>query len=139
MDNLGLVEFSQDRRQYAVAPQFSEMLKAYLKLHYAFVATTLTGAVFLWVIKMPAEDGAWNAWPESMYDCALNACTRDWFQIQNRGAGYEPIPTHTPKPPPVWPDLLYPCTTLDEVIELAFRSTFINRIDHPVNSALLAM
>jgi hypothetical protein len=139
MDNLGLVEFSRDRRLYAVAPEFSDLLKPYMKLHYAFVAATLTGAVFLWVIKMPDADGAWNAWPQTMYECAFTACTRDWYQIQNRGAGYEPVPTHTPKPPPVWDDLLHPCTTLDEVFELAFRATHINRADHPVNNALLGV
>jgi hypothetical protein len=138
-DNLGLVEFKQDRRLYAVAPEFADLLKSYMRLHYACVATTLTGAVFLWVIKMPDADGAWNAWPQTMYECAYAACTRDWFQIQNCGAGYEPVPTHQPKPPPEWADLLHPCTTLDEVFELAFRATHINRADHPVNNALLGV
>jgi len=136
-EEIGLIEYHQDSRLYVVAPQISEELKSYLKLHYLFTATTIGGAVFLWVIKMPGEDGSWNAWPASLYGCA-NACMSDWMQIQTGLNEYVCRPADTAKPAPAWEELLYPCTDLDQLLDLGFRSTHINRIDHPVSNALLA-
>jgi hypothetical protein len=131
MNGLGLIEYNRDRRIYAVDPIFSEELKRFYRLHYVFVGCTMTGAVFLWCIKMAGEDGDWNQWPASMYDCAL-AGMRDWVQVVSTGSGYEPVPPDTNKPPPPWEDYLYPCTTFDEVFSLGFRQTYLDRDEHPV-------
>lgn len=135
MEGLGLVEFERDRRLYAVEPQLSEMLKPHVKLHYVFTATTITRSIFLWVIKMPGEDGLWNAWPQTMYDCARASEDR-WLQVFS-GVNYEPHILQDPVPDPDWAEWLHPCTTFDELLDLAFKSTFINKMDHPVIEALL--
>ena len=135
MEGVGLVEFERDRRLYAVEPQLAEMLKPHVKRHFVFTATTITRAIFLWVIKMPGEDGSWNAWPQSSYDCARAAEDR-WLQVHS-GVHYEPHILGEPKPGPDWNEWLHPCTTFDELLDLAFKSTFINKPDHPVIEALL--
>lgn len=135
MEGLGLIEFERDHRLYAVEPQLSEMLKPHVKLHYVFTAATITRAIFLWVIKMPGEDGSWNAWPQTNYDCARASEDR-WLQVLS-GVNYEPHILQDPVPDPDWDEWLHPCTTFDELLDLAFKSTFINKIDHPVVQALL--
>jgi hypothetical protein len=135
MEGLGLIEFERDRRIYAVDPPLCEMLKPHVKLHYVFTATTITRAIFLWVIKMPGEDGSWNAWPQSKYDCARAAEDR-WLQVHSV-VNFEPHILEEPRPDPDWGDWLHPCTKFDDLLDLAFKSTFINKIDHPVIEALL--
>jgi hypothetical protein len=135
-EGLGLIKFHRDRRLYAVDPSLSEVLKRWYKLHYAFVGTTITRAPFLWVIRMPGEDGDWNDWHQSRYDCALAAMDR-WLQVHNSGSRYDPFILTEHKSPPDWDEWLHPCTNLDQVLDLAFTSTYINRLDHPVAEALL--
>jgi hypothetical protein len=136
MDNLGLIKFTRDRRLYSIAPQFSEALRAYYRRHYAFVGTTITRAIFLLVIPMPTEDGSWNAWPQSKYACALAAQDR-WLQVHNDGSQFSPHVLTDPKPDPDWDAWLHPCSNLDQVLELAFRSMHVNKWEHPVIEALL--
>jgi hypothetical protein len=134
-EGLGLIEFTRDRRLYLIDPQFAELLRPYYRRFYLFTATTITRAIFLWAIPMPGEDGAWNAWPQTMYDCARAAEDR-WLQVHS-GNHYEPHILEEPKPDPDWPEWMHPCTTFDQILDLAFKSTFINKPDHPVIEALL--
>jgi hypothetical protein len=136
MEGLGVINFSRDRRLYAIDPQFSELLKAYYKRYYLFTGTTITRAIFLWVIPMPGEDGSWNAWPQSKYDCALVAMDR-WIQVLNGGSCFEPHALPESKPDPMWDECLHPCTSLDQLLDLGFKSTYVNKQDHPVIEALL--
>jgi hypothetical protein len=85
---------------------------------------------------MPSEDGSWNAWPQSKYDCALAAMDR-WLQVQNAGSLYEPHILPESKPDPDWKEWLHPCTNLDQLLDLGFKSTHVNKPDHPVIEALL--
>jgi hypothetical protein len=135
-EGLGIIRYHRDGRLYAIDPMFSEELKAYYRRYYAFVATTITRAVFLWVIPMPGEDGSWNAWPQSKYDCAVAAMDR-WLQVLNVGTQYDPHILTDAKPDPNWDELLHPCANLDQVLDLSFKSTFVNRWEHPLREALL--
>jgi hypothetical protein len=135
-DSIGLIEYKQDRRLYAVDPKYTEVLKQFYRKHYIFTGITIGGAVFLWTIKMPGEDGSWNTWPSTMYDCA-SCAMREWVQVQNGGSGWQPCPPEKPKPPPNWEEALHPCSCLDELIALAFRQTYIDKDDHPVLVNLL--
>jgi hypothetical protein len=136
MSGLGIVNFSRDKRLYAIDPAFSEALKAYYRRYYAFVGTTITRAPFLWVIPMPGEDGSWNAWHQSKYDCASAAMDR-WLQVLNVGTHFEPHILEVSKPDPDWAEWLHPCASLDQVLDLAFKSTYVNKWEHPVIEALL--
>ena len=134
-EGVGLIEFTRDRRHYPIDPQFAELLKPYYRRFYLFTATTITRTIFLWAIQMPGEDGSWNAWPQSMYDCVRAAEDR-WLQVHS-GIHYEPHILEEPKPDPDWSEWLQPCTTFDQILDLAFKATFINKPDHPVIEALL--
>jgi hypothetical protein len=136
MEELGLVKYTRDRRLYAIDPHFAELLKAYYRRYYAFVATTITRAVFLWVIPMPGEDGSWNTWHQSKFDCAYAAMDR-WLQVLNDGSQFSPHILTDPKPDPDWDAWLHPCTSLDQVLDLAFKSAYVNKLEHPLIEALL--
>jgi hypothetical protein len=136
MEGLGIVKFSRDRRLYAIDPMLSEALKAYYRRHYAFVGTTITRAPFLWVIPMPGEDGSWNTWHQSKHDCGLAAMDR-WLQVLNSGSQFDPNILTETKPDPDWDEWLHPCANLDQVLDLAFKSTYVNKLDHPLVEALL--
>jgi hypothetical protein len=136
MEDLGIINFTRDRRLYAIDPQFSELLKPYYKRYYLFTGATITRTIFLWVIPMPGEDGSWNIWPQSKYDCALVAMDR-WIQVLNGGSCFEPHALPESKPDPIWDEWLHPCTSLDQLLDLGFKSTYVNKQDHPVIEALL--
>jgi hypothetical protein len=136
MEELGLIKYTRDRRLYPIAPQFSEILKPYYRRHYAFVATTITRAIFLWVIPMQGEDGSWNTWHQSKFDCAYAAMDR-WLQVLNEGTQFSPHILNDPKPDPDWDAWLHPCKTLDQVLDMAFKSTYVNKLGHPLIEALL--
>lgn len=136
VQNIGVLEYHRDRRLYVVDPSLSELLKAFYRQYFIFTACSKGKAVFLWLVPMPAEDGSWNAWHSSKYDCVL-ACARDWSQVQSGPGYYFTNPAEDHQPPPVWADLLYPCTTMDELIGLAFRQTYLQGEDHPVVADLL--
>jgi hypothetical protein len=135
-EGVGIIELERDRRFYAVDPELSEVLKAYYKRHYVFTATTIGRAPFLWIIPMPEEDGSWNNWNRTKYDCALVAMDR-WIQVHNGGDGWIPVVLNEPKPDPDWPEWLNPCVNLDQIIDLGFKSTYINKLDHPAVEILL--
>ena len=136
MEGLGIIKFNRDRRLYAIDPVFSEALKAYYRRHYAFVGTTITRAPFLWVIPMPGEDGSWNTWHQSKHDCAMAAMDR-WLQVLNGGSQFDPYILTETKPDPDWAEWLHPCANFDQVLDLAFKSTYVNKWDHPLIEALL--
>jgi hypothetical protein len=135
-EGFGLIDYRQDRRLYIVHPRYSELLKNHYRRHYIFTGITLTGAVFLWVVKMPKEDGAWNQWPASLYDTA-GVAMRQWTQVHSAESQYEAFQPDLPKPDPDWVEALHPLTTFDELLDLGFKQTFIDRDDHPVLVNLL--
>jgi hypothetical protein len=134
--NIGILEYNRDRRLYPVDPSLSEVLKSHYRKHYIFTACSKGNAVFLWVIKMPGDDGSWNPWPSSLHGCAL-ACANEWLQVTTGAGCYDIKPAEDYHPPPAWKDLLYPCTTMDELIAIAFRQTYLDGEDHPVVLDLL--
>ena len=61
----------------------------------------------------------------------------NWLQVRTGEGGYVPVPPRAVrKPKPNWEELLYPCTTFDEVLQLACQGTIVNVIDHPVITGL---
>jgi hypothetical protein len=85
---------------------------------------------------MPGEDGTWNVWHQSKYDCTLAAMDR-WLQVLNTGSHFDPHVLPDEKADPDWTELLHPCTSLDQVLDLAFKSTYVNKWEHPVIETLL--
>ena len=136
MEGLGLIKYHGDRRLYPIAPTLSEVLKSYYRRYYAFVGTTIGRAPFLWVVPMPGADGSWNTWHQSKHDCVMAAQDR-WLQVLNGGSQFEPNILTEAKPDPDWDEWLHPCKNFDQVLDLAFKSTYVNKLDHPLVEALL--
>lgn len=136
-DTLGVLEYNKDRRLYIVSPRYREILKSHYKLYYAFMGVSSGGAVFIWLVRMPDEDGSWNAWHASKYGAVTAAMNGGWVQVSSGQGGYDvKLPNRTMSPKPVWSEVIHPYTTFDEVLNLAFQGTFINVDDHPVITGL---
>ena len=83
---------------------------------------------FLIPIPLPGPNGVRNRWHESLAQ-AVERAKSVWLRISaNKDLGGYDIYEATAKlPDPVWPD-----TTMDELLEVAFKGRIITSLDHPI-------
>jgi hypothetical protein len=83
---------------------------------------------FLIPIPLPGPNGVRNCWHESLAQ-AVERAKSVWLRISaNKDLGGYDIYEATAKlPDPVWPD-----TTMDELLEVAFKGRIITSLDHPI-------
>ncbi len=89
----------------------------------------------LWPVRLPGPDGRHSDWHRSALEAAEHAKNK-WIKIcANMSLGayeiYEAICEGIPDP--IWPD-----EPFNQLIRIAFRERFVDRIDHPVLSRLRA-
>ena len=84
---------------------------------------------FLWPIPLPGPDGRWNRWHESAATAAELAETH-WLKVVSdmRAGCYSRHVAPATIPEPDWPAEL----PLEELLRLAFKDRFIDRMDHLV-------
>lgn len=128
----GIFEDKINRENYLVEPAlWSELLD---ELHPVclFYAVTRQGTVFLWPVKLPGADGRSNSWNDSALSAARLAESK-WVKVSaNMAAGmYDVFEARGELAEPEWPDLSF-----QEVLRLAFKSRFIETVDHPTLKAL---
>jgi hypothetical protein len=91
-------------------------------------AITRQNTVFLWKIRLPGPDGRDNQWWVSERDAVVQA-REEWVRVaakQDLGA-YEVSPAKIKLPDPVWPR-----ESMEELMLIAFKHTFIDHLDHDV-------
>ena len=83
---------------------------------------------FLIPIPLPGPNGVRNRWHESLAQAAERAKSV-WLRISaNKDLGGYDIYEATAKlPDPVWPE-----TSMDELLEVAFKGRIITSLDHPI-------
>lgn len=123
-----VIDLKEDREVYLVAPALHQELADEVAPVALFTGITRQGVLFLWPVKLPREDGRWNAWNRSALDAADHA-TKCWVRVAaNMQLGaYEIFEATGNLPEPDWPDL-----ELKEILRLAFRDHFIDSGEHPV-------
>ena len=86
------------------------------------------GALFLWPIKLPDEQGRLDEWNSVAQEAAQRAQAK-WIRLMaNMGAGtYDVLEAAGNFPDPVWPQ-----KSLQELLEIAFKGRIIDSMDHPV-------
>jgi hypothetical protein len=127
-DPIAIIELEEDREAYLVTPNAAIDLQNELRCVTLFTAMNRQGVVFLWPIKIGAGDARILEWYRSAREAAEMAMQR-WVRVQanmNLGA-YEMTPAHGVIPDPEWP-----AKTFSELLRIAFRDRFIDRLDHPV-------
>jgi hypothetical protein len=122
------IDLKEDREIYMVNLAAVPELQTESYIATLYTATTRTGVLFMWAVRVPATDGRVNGWHQSAAAAAQHAM-RSWIRIKsnmNLGA-YEIFEAASSIPDPEWPDLSF-----KDVYSIAFRDRLIDRLDHPV-------
>jgi hypothetical protein len=128
-----LLVLKQDNEVYLVHPDLrgaleDEPLCGYYTL---FPYVSKAGTPFLWPVKMPGRDGKWHQSHQSAKAIAEKARERWARMVWNKDAGLYVAEYDQRLPekqqPPAWPDMEF-----RDWLELAFRGSTIDSLDHPV-------
>ena len=125
-----IIELKEERELYLVEPTLWPELEAEgtFSARTFFTALTRQGVLFLWPVRLPGADGKIDEWSRSALEAAEVAKTH-WVCVSANMAlgGYEVFQAIGQLGEPNWPEI-----KLGEMLRLAFRDKFINRLDHPV-------
>ena len=127
-DPIAIIELEEDRETYLVTPNTAIDLQNELRCVTLFTAINRQGVVFLWPVKLGTGGARILEWYRSAREAA-ELCMTGWYRVtanMNLGA-YEMAPAFGMIPEPEWPTASFP-----ELLRIAFRDRFIDRLDHPV-------
>jgi hypothetical protein len=95
--------------------------------HILAVAVDRQANVFVWPLRVPAQDGRSNAWHTSALQAASYA-KRHWIRVKaNMALGaYDVSEAAGDLPAPEWPPL-----TTQQILTTAFKDKHIRTLDHP--------
>ena len=132
--NTAVLELKDEREVYLVSPQMRAVILGEIKPVTLRLCASRTGAIFLWAIPLPAEDGRSNRWHEVARKAAELAETKWVRLVPNMAAGaYEIFEAQADIGEPEYPD-----KTFRDLLELAFgHDRLIDRPDHGVIQRLL--
>ena len=113
---------------YIVSEGVASVLGGLVRAVELYAAIDRQNNVFFIPIPLPGPNGVRNPWHESLLQAVVRA-RLVWLRITaNKDlGGYEIFEATAKLPEPIWPD-----TTLDELLEIAFRGLIITSPDHPV-------
>lgn len=125
-----VIELKEDREVYLIDPTLWPELatEATFGPRALFTAITRQGVVFLWPVRLPGADGKLDEWSQSSIEAATMA-TGKWCRVvanMHLGA-YEVFEAAGELAAPAWPDV-----PLSELLRIAFKGRFVDRLDHPV-------
>jgi hypothetical protein len=125
-----VVELKEEREIYLVNPDLRHELaaEATFSPRTLFTAANRQGVLFIWPVRLPGPDGKLDDWSRSALEAAMRAQTK-WVRVQaNMSLGaYDVYEAQARLPEPEWPD-----KTLKELLRIAFKDKYIDRLDHPV-------
>lgn len=123
-----VLEFKQDRQNFIVSPELAPYLPGEAVAKLLIPTISNHGALFLWPIKLPDEQGRHDEWNAVALEAAERAKTK-WVRLMaNMGAGtYDVLEAAGSFPDPVWPE-----KSLEQLLEIAFKGRVIDSMDHPV-------
>lgn len=118
----------EDKESYLVSPNLLTEVSGIAVPVSLKVAINRVNVLFLWPLRLPGQDGRSNAWHESAWEAAGLAVNR-WVSVRAKmelGA-YEIHIAPEPLSEPQWPD-----KSIEDLLNVAFRSRFIGDPEHPV-------
>ena len=126
--DVAIIELEEDRESYLVTPNAAADLQNELQCKTLFTAVNRQGVVFLWPVHITAADARILEWHRSAREGAELAMQK-WVRVQaNMSLGaYEMFKAGGTIPDPTWPSESFP-----ELLRIAFRDRFIDRLDHAV-------
>ena len=125
---LALINLKEDREFYLLPTPVARELPGEFTMVMLFTSINRQGVVHLWPVPLPAADGRVNNWHRSAMEAAELAMTR-WIRVKaNMALGaYEIFEAASTIPDPTWPELPF-----QELIRIAFRHRYVDRLDHAV-------
>ena len=113
---------------YLLSEEVASVLGSLVRPVELYVVIDRQGNLFLVPVPLPGSNGVRNRWHETLLFAVMRAKTV-WLRISANKAlgGYEPFEPIAELPEPTWPS-----TTLEELLEIAFRGRIITTVDHPV-------
>ena len=123
-----LLNLKEERETYLVAPSFREEIPQELTHTRLALATNRQKVLFLWQLRLPGSSGKTDAWSMSALE-AYEEAKKNWVRVSaNMSLGaYEIYEALGNLSDPEWPD-----ESMDEIVRIAFRNSFIDSYDHPV-------
>ncbi|TWU32285.1 hypothetical protein [Novipirellula artificiosorum] len=121
-----IIEDKVNHETYLVAPALWPELPDFISLVRLCTAVNRHGTPFLWQAKLPDPNGRPMDWHTSMLE-AQELAVKSWVRVQaDMSAGsYAVFEATGNLPEPEWPDL-----SLRELLELTFKTRFIDSLNH---------
>jgi hypothetical protein len=129
-NNFSVVILKDERDEiYLVPPALAGELTGELASVTLYTCIDRQGAVFLWPIKLPGEDGKVNEWHRSAREIAEIGMGQ-WVRVtSDRGLGaYVPMVATGILSEPAWPEGV----NFADLIRLAFRDRRVDSFDHAI-------
>jgi len=128
-----VLDFKAEGMTYLVDPQIEPAIPGECAAKMLYFAVTRQGAVLLWPVRLPDEQGNLDPYNAAAHQAAFTAETR-WTRIAaNKGAGtYDIYEALDQLAEPEWPEMSF-----ERILEMAFKARYIESLDHPVIRKLL--
>ena len=128
-----ILQFEQDQQYFLVDPSLAPALPGEASAVALYTAVNLSGATFLWPIKLPNEDGQQHECHITAHRAADLAKT-EWIRISwdKPNSNYAVVRARGKVPEPAWPP-----ADLQRILSIAFKDRFIDSLDHPVVRRLM--
>jgi hypothetical protein len=127
--NVPLIDLQEDREMYLLTTAVANELRGEIVLATLFTAINRQGVLFLWPVRIPAQDTRVLEWHRSARDGAEMAMQK-WVRLKpnmNLKAYVISLPEGMIAEP-VWPK-----ESFEDLLRIAFRDgRLINNLDHPV-------
>jgi hypothetical protein len=113
---------------YIVSPEVASVLGDLVRPVELYAVIDRQNNPYLIPVPLPGPNGVRNSWHESLLQAVLPA-RLVWLRISANMdlKGYDIFEAAASLPEPIWPE-----TTMDELLEVAFRGRIITSLDHPV-------
>ena len=123
-----LLNLKEERETYLVAPTFRNEIPQELTFTRLALAANRQKVIFLWQLRLPDSSGKTDAWSTSAME-AYEEAKKHWVRVSaNMSLGaYEIFEALGNLSDPEWPE-----ESMDEIVRIAFRNSFIESQDHPV-------
>jgi hypothetical protein len=127
-----LLQLKTERESYLVHPRLREELADEVLPFMLVTILDRQNVLRLWPIRLPGPDGKGNDWWASAFD-AVEVGLTHWVRVKSNMAlgAYEIMPATGISVEPVWPEV-----SVREVNHIAFKTRYIDTLDHPVVKAL---
>ena len=128
-----ILENKEARESYLVVPEVAQEISELVRPVQLHVAIDRQDNPFLIPVQLPGESGSRNPWHESLAQ-AIEHSKLKWIRISaNMSRGnYDVYQAQAPLPDPEWPE-----TTIDALLQVAFRGKIITSLDHAIVQTLL--